>query len=58
MREAIDVISRHSRTTDDLLVPGIPESDSQDEACDALIRFTNRVKETYNRIISRGNDHE
>ncbi|ATA26609.1 host nuclease inhibitor protein [Brenneria goodwinii] len=58
VREAIDVIARHSRVNDDLLVPGIPESDSQHEACDALIRFTSRVKETYDRIVSRGNDHE
>lgn len=44
LRDLVDVWARHSRTTDALLVPGIPESQSSDEALAALMHFSERIK--------------
>ncbi|HBC0987591.1 TPA: host nuclease inhibitor protein [Escherichia coli] len=44
LRETIEVLARHSRTTDDLLVPGIPEAPNQDEGREALERFARLVQ--------------
>ena len=41
LMDFISGVARHSRTSDDLLVPGIPECQGdQDAALDALLRFT------------------
>lgn len=47
VREIIEVRARHSRTNEQMLVPGIPEADNQHDACDALIRFTEIVTKEY-----------
>ncbi|CAM4196721.1 hypothetical protein PLGE761_15650 [Pluralibacter gergoviae] len=47
VRELIDIWARHSRTNEQLLVPGVPEADNQHEACSALIRFTDLVTKEY-----------
>lgn len=47
VRELIDVWARHSRTTDQLLVPGVPEAASQHEGCNALMKFTDLVTREY-----------
>ncbi|ECC3295623.1 host nuclease inhibitor protein [Salmonella enterica subsp. enterica] len=41
--ETVEVLARHSRTSDDLLVPGIPEAANQDEGRLALERFSRLV---------------
>ncbi|EAS0134800.1 host nuclease inhibitor protein [Salmonella enterica] len=43
LRETVEVLARHSRTTDDWLVPGIPEAPNQDEGRQALERFARLV---------------
>lgn len=43
VRELVDVLARHSRTSDALLVPGVPEAQSQDEAMEALTRFVKEL---------------
>lgn len=43
VRERVDVLARHSRTSDALLVPGVPEAQSQDEAMQALTRFVKEL---------------
>ncbi|PRH29627.1 host nuclease inhibitor protein [Burkholderia gladioli] len=45
IRRVIGVWARHSRTGDDLLVPGVPEADSETAKLDALIAFSFRIKE-------------
>ena len=41
LMDFIGPVARHSRTNDDLFVPGIPEAQGdQDAALDALLRFT------------------
>ena len=47
VREIIEVRARHSRTSEQMLVPGVPEADNQHDACDALIRFTAIVTKEY-----------
>ncbi|HFK4066929.1 TPA: host nuclease inhibitor protein [Kluyvera ascorbata] len=47
IRELIDVYARHSRTNDQLLVPGIPEANDQHDACTALIKFTETITTEY-----------
>lgn len=44
VKEAVDIQARHSRTTDELFVPGVPEAADQDEAMKALVRFTGILK--------------
>lgn len=43
LRDTVEVLARHSRTSDDLLVPGIPEAANQDEGRLALERFSRLV---------------
>ncbi|MEA1062279.1 MULTISPECIES: host nuclease inhibitor protein [Erwiniaceae] len=45
VRSAVSVLARHSRTNDDLLVPGVPEAADQNEAVKALSRFAKRLRE-------------
>ncbi|MBU9539400.1 host nuclease inhibitor protein [Burkholderia multivorans] len=45
IRGVVGVWARHSRTGDDLLVPGVPEAESEEAKLDALIAFSFRVKE-------------
>ncbi|KVM76484.1 host nuclease inhibitor protein [Burkholderia ubonensis] len=45
IRRVVGVWARHSRTGDELLVPGVPEAESEDAKLDALIAFSFRVKE-------------
>ncbi|ECF0259012.1 host nuclease inhibitor protein [Salmonella enterica subsp. enterica serovar Agbeni] len=48
LRETVEVLARHSRTTDELLVPGIPEAANQDEGRLALEGFARRVNADLN----------
>ena len=43
VRDAVDVLARHSRTNTDLFVPGVPEAQSQSEGMRALCRFTSET---------------
>ncbi|HGW8460470.1 TPA: host nuclease inhibitor protein [Klebsiella pneumoniae] len=47
VREIIEVRARHSRTNEQMLVPGVPEANNQHDACDALIHFTEIVTKEY-----------
>ncbi|HFS8942382.1 TPA: host nuclease inhibitor protein [Enterobacter roggenkampii] len=47
VRELIDIWARHSRTSDQLLVPGVPEAANQQEGCDALIKFCDLITREY-----------
>nr|WP_156964243.1 host nuclease inhibitor protein [Trabulsiella guamensis] len=47
VRELIGVWARHSRVSDQLLVPGVPEAPDQHEGMDALIKFTNHITREY-----------
>ncbi|WP_339863253.1 host nuclease inhibitor protein [Paremcibacter congregatus] len=38
-REIIEVLARHSRVSNKLFVPGIPEADTDFEAMEALLAF-------------------
>lgn len=40
LQDFISGVARHSRTNDDLFVPGIPEAPNEDAALDALLHFT------------------
>lgn len=42
-KSIIEVIARHSRHNDDLLVPGIPEANSDVEAMEALDAFDDEI---------------
>ncbi|EOV0971280.1 host nuclease inhibitor protein [Edwardsiella piscicida] len=42
------VLARHSYNGYEIYVPGIPEADSQKDATDALLRFSNLIKERLN----------
>lgn len=44
VRKVVTAKARHSRTNDDLLVPGIPEAVSDQDALNALIAFANRCR--------------
>ncbi|EHX3435556.1 host nuclease inhibitor protein [Salmonella enterica] len=44
VRDVVEVLARHAYNGD-LLVPGIPEAASQDEAREALVRFSRVVHE-------------
>ncbi|EEI1617885.1 host nuclease inhibitor protein [Salmonella enterica] len=43
VREEVEVLARHAYNGD-LLVPGIPEAVSQDEAHEALVRFFREIR--------------
>lgn len=43
IKEVICANARHSYNGITFLVPGVPEAESDDEACDAVIRFRDRV---------------
>jgi len=43
--EKLYALARHSRYGDELLVPGIPEADSDRAAADALLEFQNQLRE-------------
>ncbi|WPM85231.1 host nuclease inhibitor protein [Apirhabdus apintestini] len=45
VRSAVSVLARHSRTNDDLLVPGVPEAADPDTAVQALSTFAKRLRE-------------
>ncbi|MGQ6078545.1 host nuclease inhibitor protein [Serratia sp. IR-2025] len=57
VKEVIDVLARHSRINNQLLVPGVPEAYDQHSAMDALIYFSNVAKRNYADLI-RGESHE
>ncbi|EDD1365428.1 host nuclease inhibitor protein [Salmonella enterica] len=44
VRDVVTVLARHAYNGD-LLVPGIPEAASQDEAREALVRFSRAIHE-------------
>ncbi|EIS9025516.1 host nuclease inhibitor protein [Salmonella enterica] len=46
VREKVEVLARHAYNGD-LLVPGIPEAASQNEACEALVRFSRVIHERF-----------
>ena len=43
-REDIEAEARHAYDGTSLLVPGVPEAETGDEAVDALLRFTHRLE--------------
>jgi len=43
-KSIIEVLARHSRVNDDLIVPGIPEADTDIEAMEALDAFIEKIK--------------
>ncbi|EBW5286822.1 host nuclease inhibitor protein [Salmonella enterica] len=43
VRDVVEVLARHAYNGD-LLVPGIPEAVSQDEAHEALVRFFREIR--------------
>ncbi|MGA5655236.1 host nuclease inhibitor protein [Rahnella contaminans] len=49
LRDLVEVRARHSRRSNDLFVPGVPEAEGPDAAVDALTRFSliinNELKE-------------
>jgi len=47
IRELIDVWARHSRTNEQLLVPGVPEANNQHDACTALMKFVEIITAEY-----------
>lgn len=49
LREAVTIHARHARTSESLLVPGIPEATNQREALEVLIDFSDRIKTAYLR---------
>lgn len=49
IREVVATHARHARTSESLLVPGIPEAANQREAMEVLIDFSDRVKTAYLR---------
>ncbi|ELL0441142.1 host nuclease inhibitor protein [Salmonella enterica] len=55
VREKVEVLARHAYNGD-LLVPGIPEAASQNEACEALVRFSRVIHERF--IPTKGNLNE
>jgi uncharacterized protein YaaQ len=57
VKEVIDVLARHSRINNQLLVPGVPEAYDQHSAMDALIYFSNVAKRNYADLI-KGESHE
>lgn len=57
VKDVIDVLARHSRTNNQLLVPGVPEAYDQHSAMDALIYFSNVAKRNYADLI-KGESHE
>ena len=52
VRELVEVRARISYSNEPL-VPGIPEATTQDEAYDALIRFTRMVEQDYHSYLRR-----
>ena len=54
LREIIEVLARHSRNGDDLLVPGIPEAPGQNEGRLALERFSRCVNNRLNSEVKHG----
>lgn len=53
VKNILIAISRHSRTSDDLLVPGVPEAANQHLAMDAFIKFTEWAKRDYAHLINK-----
>ena len=47
IRDLIDINARHSRSGNELLVPGVPEASNQHEGCKALMRFTDLITREY-----------
>ena len=44
VRHEVEVLARHSRTNDDLFVPGIPEASNEDDALIALVSFIKLIE--------------
>lgn len=57
VKEVIEMLARHSRTNDQLLVPGVPEAEDQRSALDALIYFSDIAKRDYAKLV-KGERHE
>ena len=43
-RARVEVCCRHCRHSDDLLIPGIPEAESEQAAIDALVLFCQQLR--------------
>lgn len=43
LHEVVEVLARHAYDGETLLVPGIPEADTDDQALEALIAFRRQV---------------
>lgn len=53
VRELMSATARHAHDGKTLLVPGIPEADTDDQALDALIRFRAWLSERHPRMVAR-----
>jgi hypothetical protein len=53
LRETIEGACRHAYDGKTLLVPGIPEADSDDAALDALLAFNRGIQERLHRKLER-----
>ncbi|MFH1033700.1 MAG: host nuclease inhibitor protein [Pseudomonadota bacterium] len=45
LREAVSAVARHGHEPGVLLVPGVPEADTEKDGMDALLKFRHRVYE-------------
>lgn len=54
LRETVEAIARHAYDGKTLLVPGIPEADSDDQALEALLRFRTLVADRLAGLIVPG----
>lgn len=54
LKRAVEVLARHAYDHVTLLVPGVPEADSEREACGAVITFRHRVERNLDAKKNRG----
>ncbi|USQ50103.1 host nuclease inhibitor protein [Serratia marcescens] len=53
VKNILIAISRHSRTNDDLLVPGVSEAANQHLALDAFIKFSDWARRDYAQLMKK-----
>lgn len=53
VKNILIAISRHSRTNDDLLVPGVPEAANQHLALDAFMKFSDWARRDYAQLMKK-----
>lgn len=52
IREALGPLIRWAHNNKTMLIPGVPEADTNEEAYAALIKFEEQVRERLNRLIA------